>query len=188
MHPTSLVSTHPSTFLSLPRQKLADSVSGVSDSSTGNATSLRDAHVPRNGIASTSTQTVQLSAQFQSHSSKTLTVLLFIRSLISALPDLLDQDSEMQRAMGATDSFDSASTNQEPPRRSPYLPSTISTHHSFTPSASLPPAPQMTVSSLARPRSSLVRAGSLTETKLTANVLRRSEGPRTRKDSYDSSE
>ena len=59
---------------------------------------------------------------------------------------------------------------------------------SFTASASLPPAPQMAVSSIAaRPRSSLVRAGSLTETKLSANALRRSGGPR-RKDSYDSSE
>ncbi|KAF8502142.1 hypothetical protein F5888DRAFT_1632097 [Russula emetica] len=54
-------------------------------------------------------------------------------------------------------------------------------------SGSLPPAPQMTVSSIAaRPRSSLIRAGSLTETKLSANALRRSGGPRTRKDSYDS--
>ena len=47
----------------------------------------------------------------------------------------------------------------------------------------------MTVSSIAaRPRSSLVRAGSLTETKLNAKALRRSGGPRTRKDCYDSSE
>ena len=60
---------------------------------------------------------------------------------------------------------------------------------SFTASGSLPAAPQMTVSSIAaRPRSSLVRAGSLTETKLSANALRRSGGPHTRKDSYDSSE
>lgn len=34
--------------------------------------------------------------------------------LISALSDLLDQDSEMQRALGVADSFDSASTNQAP--------------------------------------------------------------------------
>jgi hypothetical protein len=59
----------------------------------------------------------------------------------------------------------------------------------FIASASLPPAPQMTVPSLAsRPRSSLVRSGSLTESKLAANALRRSEGPHARKDSYDSSE
>lgn len=32
--------------------------------------------------------------------------------------DLLDQDSEMQRAMGVADSFDGASTNQVPPRGS----------------------------------------------------------------------
>lgn len=54
--------------------------------------------------------------------------------------------------------------------------------------ASLPSAPQMAVSSLAtRPRSYLTRAGSLIESKLTANASRRSEGP-IRKDSYDSSE
>ncbi|KAI0298524.1 hypothetical protein BC826DRAFT_1103024 [Russula brevipes] len=133
-------------------QRSAESMSGVSDSSADNATSLRDGHAPRSGISSASLQTMQLSAQFHSRS------------------NLLDQDSEMQRAMGAIDSFDGASTNQEPP-----------------PSASLPPAPQMTVPSLAsRPRSSLVRSGSLTESKLAANALRRSEGPHTRKDSYDS--
>ena len=34
--------------------------------------------------------------------------------LISALSDLLDQDSEMQRALGVADSFDAASSNQAP--------------------------------------------------------------------------
>jgi len=59
----------------------------------------------------------------------------------------------------------------------------------FTEPTPLPPAPQTTVPSLAaRPRSSLMRAGSLTESKLTANASRRSEGARIRKDSYDSSE
>ncbi|KAH9961259.1 hypothetical protein BC827DRAFT_1203507 [Russula dissimulans] len=131
--------------------RLSESISGVSDSSTenDNVTSLRDMHAPGSGISSTS---MQLSAQFQGHS------------------NLLDQDSEMQRAMGAADSFDGASSNQGVP-----------------PSASLRPVPQMTVSSLAaRPRSSLTRAGSLTETKLTANASRRSGGLNTRKDSYDS--
>ena len=55
--------------------------------------------------------------------------------------------------------------------------------------APIPPAPQMTVSSLAaRPRSSLVRAGSLTEAKLTANASRRAQKLPARQDSYDSSE
>jgi hypothetical protein len=59
----------------------------------------------------------------------------------------------------------------------------------FIEPASLPSAPQMTVPSLAtRPRSYLTRAGSLTESRLTANASRRSEGPHIRKDSYDSSE
>ena len=103
------------------------------------------------------------------------------------LLDLLDQDSEMQRVMGAVDSFDGASINQGPPCRS-TIPDIDDIYLVFTASASLPPAPQMTVSSVAaRPRSSLVRAGSLTETKLIANALRRSGGPRTRKDSFDSS-
>ena len=71
----------------------------------------------------------------------------------------------------------------------PSIPTIDNIYLVFTASASLPPAPQMTVSSVAaRPRSSLVRAGSLTEAKLSANALRRSGGPRTRKDSYDSSE
>jgi hypothetical protein len=103
------------------------------------------------------------------------------------LLDLLDQDSEMQRAMGAADSFDGVSTNQGAPRGS-ITPAIDDIYLVFPASASLPPAPQMTVSSVAaRPRSSLVRAGSLTESKLSANALRRSGG-RTRKDSYDSSE
>ena len=56
-------------------------------------------------------------------------------------------------------------------------------------SGSLPPAPQMTVSSIAAQlRSSLVRVGSLTETKLNVKALRRLGGSHTRKDSYDSSE
>ncbi len=104
------------------------------------------------------------------------------------LLDLLDQDSEMQRVMGAADSFDGASTNQGQLRGSIIL-TMDNIYLLFTASGSLPPAPQMTVSSIAaRPRSSLVRAGSLTEAKLSANALRRSGGPRTRKDSYDSSE
>lgn len=40
----------------------------------------------------------------------------------------------------------------------------------------------------ARPRSSLVRAGSLTETKLTTNVSRQSEGPQAQRRRYDSLE
>ncbi len=59
----------------------------------------------------------------------------------------------------------------------------------FTETASLPPTLQTTMSSLAaRSRSSLMRAGSLVESKLTANTSRRSEGPHIRKDSYDSGE
>lgn len=93
-------------------------MSGVSDSSTDNTTSLPDMHVPGPGIASASMQTMQLSGQFQSHSSSTSTPLRLVRGSTSALLDLLDQDSEMQRAMGAADSFDGASTNQGPPRKS----------------------------------------------------------------------
>ena len=115
MHLGSLVSIYPSTFVSLPPQRLAESTSGVSDSSTDNTTSL---HPPGPGIASTSMQTMQLSGQFQSHSSSTPHPLPSIRDSTSVLLDLLDQDSEMQRAMGVADSFDGASTNQGPPRRS----------------------------------------------------------------------
>ncbi len=93
-------------------------MSGVSDSSTDNGTSLVDLHASRPGIASTSMQTMQLSGQFQSHSSSTPNPIAFIRGLTSASLDLLDQDSEMQRAMGAADSFDGSSTNQGPPRKS----------------------------------------------------------------------
>ena len=114
----SLVSIYPSAPVSLPPQKSAESTSGVSDSSTDNATSPLDVHVPGPGIASTSMQTVQLSGQFQSHSSNTHTPLLLVRSLTSALLDLLDQDSGMERAMGIADSFDSAPTNQGPPCKS----------------------------------------------------------------------
>ncbi|KAH9005899.1 hypothetical protein EDB86DRAFT_3070969 [Lactarius hatsudake] len=65
----------------------------------------------------------------------------------------------------ASDSFGSTSTNQAP---------------SF---------PQMAEPSLpARSLSSLVRAGSLTETKPTTNVLRQSEGTQTQRDRYDSVE
>jgi hypothetical protein len=91
-------------------------MSGVSDSSTDNAASFFDRHASGTRIASTSMQTMQLSGQFQSHSSRTPTQSPFI-SDSSALLDLLDQDSEMQRAMGAADSFDAASTNQGLPSR-----------------------------------------------------------------------
>ncbi len=90
--------------------------------------------------------------------------------------------------MGAADSFDGVLTNQGQPREFIVL-AMDNIYLVFTASESLPPAPQMTMSSVAaRPRSSLVRAGSLTEAKLSPNALRRSGGPRTRKDSYDSSE
>ena len=56
-------------------------------------------------------------------------------------------------------------------------------------SGSLPPAPQMTVSSIvARLRFSLVCVGSLTETKLNVKALHCSGGSCTQKDGYDSSE
>ena len=61
---------------------------------------------------------MQLSGQFQSHSSSAPPLFPFIRDLTLALLDLLDQDSEMQRAMGVADSSDGASTNQVPHRRS----------------------------------------------------------------------
>ena len=118
-----------------------------------------------------------------------VTLLPYFSLSVFSLPplDLLDQDSEMQRVMGAADSFDGASTNQGQPRGSIVL-ALDDIYLFFMASASLPPAPQMAVSSIAaRPRSSLVRAGSLTETKLSANALRRSGGPH-RNDSYDSSE
>ena len=133
---------------------------------------------------------MQLSAQFQSRSSSPFVLLVFVRVLTPARLDLLDQDSEMQRAMGAADSFDGASSNQGLPREFSHARYPRYNIYSVsTASASLPPAPQMIVSSLAaRPRSSLVRAGSLTESKLTANASRRSGGLNSRKDSYDSSE
>jgi hypothetical protein len=60
-------------------------MSGVSDSSIDNATSLSDMHAPGPGIASASMQTVQLSGHFQSHSSTTPTPLPLVRGLTSAL-------------------------------------------------------------------------------------------------------
>jgi hypothetical protein len=44
--------------------------------------------------------------------------LPLVRGLTYALLDLLEHDSEMQRAMGAADSFDGGSTNQGSPRKS----------------------------------------------------------------------
>jgi hypothetical protein len=89
--------------------------------------------------------------------------------------------------MGAAESFDGASTNQEPPRAFPMF--SIDNICSMVVTAPVPPASQMALSSLAaRPRSSLARAGSLTETKLTANASRRLQRPPTRQESYDSSE
>jgi hypothetical protein len=73
---------------------------------------------------------MQLSAQFHSRSSNAPVSLPFIRVLTSALLDLLDQDSEMQRAMGAIDSFDGASTKKEPPRESNISPPMILTQSS----------------------------------------------------------
>ncbi|KAI9442314.1 hypothetical protein H4582DRAFT_1848073, partial [Lactarius indigo] len=129
---------------------LAASMSVASDSSTDDVALIREMHgrtIPAPGISSASLQTVHLSTQFQSQS------------------NLLDQDSEMQRAMGVGDSFGSASTNQAP---------------SF-PQMAEPPLPM-------RARSSLVRAGSLTEAKPTTNMLRQSEGAQAQRDRYDSVE
>ncbi|KAI0305666.1 hypothetical protein B0F90DRAFT_1924051 [Multifurca ochricompacta] len=131
-------------ILSSHASQLDGSMSGASNSSTDTAL-LREMHghtASGPGITSTSMQTVQLSAQFQSQS------------------NLLDQDSDMQRAMGTADSFDNMGANQEL---------------------------SLTVSSLAaRPRTSLARAGSLTEARPSASASRRSEGPQAGQDGYDS--
>ncbi|KAI9446686.1 hypothetical protein H4582DRAFT_594749 [Lactarius indigo] len=74
------------------------SMSVASDSSTDNAALIREMHgraAPAPGISSASLQPpAHLSTQFQSQS------------------NLLDQDSEMQRAMGVADSFGSASVER----------------------------------------------------------------------------
>ena len=70
-------------------------------------------HAPGPGIVSPSMQTAQLSAQFQSHKGGTPAPVLFNFVSILLFLDLLDQDSEMQRIMGATDNLDSASNDQE---------------------------------------------------------------------------
>lgn len=159
-------------------------MSVASDSSTDNAALIREMHghtAPAPGISSTSLQTVHLSTQFQSQSSRPFMRMLS-PLLISALSDLLDQDSEMQRAMGVADSFDGASTHQAPSCRFPHSPR----KSLFTLRSSVP---QMAEPSLAaRSRSSLVRAGSLTETKLTTNALRQSEGSQAQRRRYDSLE
>src|SRR5258708_6376917 len=71
------------------------------------------------------------------HISRASQVGPFIRMLspllISALSDLLDQDSEMQRALGVADSFDSASTNQAPSCRFFILLLNIFFSHRFGP-------------------------------------------------------
>jgi hypothetical protein len=98
-------------------------MSVASDSSTDNAALIREMHgrtAPAPGISSTSLQTVHLSTQFQSQSSRPFMQMLS-PLLISTLLDLLEQDSEMQRAMGVVDSFDGVSANQAPSCRLPTL-------------------------------------------------------------------
>ncbi|KAH8992804.1 hypothetical protein EDB86DRAFT_2805989 [Lactarius hatsudake] len=100
------------------------SMSAASDSSTDNAALIREMHgrtVPAPGISSTSLHTVHLSTQFQSQSSRPFMRMLS-PLLISPLSDLLDQDSEMQRAMGVGDSFGSTSTYQAPSCEVPHSP------------------------------------------------------------------
>ncbi|KAH9060095.1 hypothetical protein EDB87DRAFT_1618552 [Lactarius vividus] len=84
-----------SRILGTHASQLDASMSVASDSSTDNAALIREMHgrtAPAPEISSTSLRTaVHLSTQFQSQS------------------NLLDQDSEMQRAMGAADSFGSTS-------------------------------------------------------------------------------
>jgi serine/arginine repetitive matrix protein 2 len=178
----SFYPNHP--LLLFINDKSAESISGASEYGVDNASEM---HAPGHGMPSTSMQTVQLSTHFHSQSSTAPTLNLLFSLLMSLLLDLLDQDSEMQRAMGAAESFDGASTNQEPPRAFPML--SIDNICSIVVTAPVPPTSQMALSSLAaRPRSSLVRAGSLTEAKLTANASRRLQRPPTRQESYDSSE
>jgi hypothetical protein len=96
------------------RPNSAASMSVASDSD--NAALIREMHghtAPAPGTSSSSLQTVHLSTQFQSQSSRPF-IRMLSPLLISALSDLLDQDSEMQRALGVADSFDSASTHQAP--------------------------------------------------------------------------
>ena len=105
------------------RPNSAASMSVASDFSADNAALIREMHghtTSAPGISSTSLHTVQFSTQFQSQSSRPFMRILS-PLLISALSDLLDQDSEMQRAMGVADSFDAASSNQAPSCTFPTL-------------------------------------------------------------------
>jgi len=161
-------------------------MSVASESSIDNAALIREMHghaAPAPGISSASLQTVHLSARFQSQSSRPLMRTLS-PLLISVLSDLLDQDSEMQRAMGVADSFDGPSTNHAPSCKLLTLTQTKCSHRL------IPLVPQIAEPPLAaRPRSSVVRAGSLTETKLTtSNTLGQSEGTQAQRDKYSSIE
>ncbi|KZV69383.1 hypothetical protein PENSPDRAFT_485993 [Peniophora sp. CONT] len=81
--------------------------------------------------------------------------------------DLLEADSEMQRAMGAMDSFDTEQSRNERP-------------------ISFPPArPAKSPGLGARPLAMLGRAGSLTENQLTGNSSRRVSGELSRRHSAD---
>ncbi|KAI0266730.1 hypothetical protein BC834DRAFT_1032479 [Gloeopeniophorella convolvens] len=133
-----------SRIMSSRPSQLDGSISDASNTSNDTAALL---HEMRGSTASemrntgASMQTMQLSAQLQSSHS-----------------NLLDQDSEMQRAMGTGDSFGGESSKQVLP-------------------PSFPPIPKTATAPLAvRPRASIMRAGSLTDNKLSANVTRRTSG------------
>ncbi|KAI0030930.1 hypothetical protein K488DRAFT_87282 [Vararia minispora EC-137] len=81
--------------------------------------------------------------------------------------DLLEEDSEMQRAMGAMDSFDAETSH----RGQPSFPSK---HQSSTPGRA------------ARPRAALGRAESLAEGQLSSNVARKTSGDNYKRFSVDS--
>ncbi|KAI0067171.1 hypothetical protein BV25DRAFT_1819465 [Artomyces pyxidatus] len=120
----------------------ADTSDDLADTSNDTATLLHQ----MNG-SSSAMQSVQFPSNYQNES------------------NLLEQDSEMQRAMGATDSFEGESSRP-----------------SFPPPL-LFKAPVLA----ARPRSTLFRAESLTETNLSSNASRRNMALVARRDSEDPS-
>ncbi|KAI0316515.1 hypothetical protein OF83DRAFT_240677 [Amylostereum chailletii] len=83
--------------------------------------------------------------------------------------NLLEQDSEMQRAMGAWDSYDGESTRHDRP-------------------LSFPPPRSKVTPLAARPRSSLVRTESLTENRLAGNLSRQPSRDLSRRYSAESND
>ncbi|KAI0044998.1 hypothetical protein FA95DRAFT_1561637 [Auriscalpium vulgare] len=120
---------------------------------------------PSESAAETSNDTATILRQMNASSSTPMRSVQF-PSTYQNDSNLLDQDSEMQRAMGAFESFDGESARQDRP---PFPPLADESRHDLT----------------KRPRGSLARAGSLTDNNLVANASRRAPKDLSRRDSDD---